>query len=359
MASLSATVHALPTLLEAWGLTNVRAPGGLGTYFDGRRQLTHVNVLFQGSKDLIERNIWQNDLLDVTLKHVLTRGGVNVTARWLVPGNDANQHTCMRNAVVMGRRGDINVFPFANASAVPVDGRSVPWDAVSFKKAMYAAYGIQARLPEGDYGIVELPPLTLGYAKRADERSKIQGFNILPEGIFRKFSPTDEKWFQDMLREETGRAGVSLRIFTISGDEPLRDQVTNIAKVGFVVGIHGANLVNAMFMNPFGALLEISPASVFSPCYIGGMNSGLAYMRYESSQMATPEESGCTQKDKECQEQERYRMVKMGAKVDRDSVRELVQEGIRRLRYLHATYPRGIPVVFNKESGTYEIKERR
>lgn len=358
LTSLTAVVHALPTLINAWSPANFKAPGGLTRYFDGHNELKSINVIFRGRKLLVDRNIWQRELLDVTLRHALTSTGLNVTTKWLVPEEEGPEYTCIRNAIVMGRRGDVNALPFANASQVPSHGHSVPWDAVVFKKAMFAAYDIPVRLPNSEKeGIIELPPLTVGYAKRTGELSKT-GWNVLPSGIFRRLSPADEEWFQDMLLDETTKAGAGLRIFVTTAEDSLEDQVTNIAKVGFVVGLHGANLVNSMFMSPFGALFEIAPAGSMSPCYMGGLNSGLKYMRHESTEWATAEESGCTAKDRECQEDVRYRMVKLGAKVDRDRVRQLLLEGIQHLRDLHARYPRGIPVIFNKEAASYKIKDR-
>lgn len=362
--SLVAVVHALPTLVEAWGEQNWRADAGQRYFESGKQAVGKVHVVFRGSKVLIDRNLWQTELVRMTLEHVIPSAGVNLTYEWLTPVQEGEEEEgeeflCWRNAILLGKRGDINVLPFANVSRVPAEGRSVPWDAVVFKRAVYAAYGIDLRLPvgrEGEKGVVGLPPFTVGYAKRAGQRSKI-GWNVLPQGIFRRFSEEDEAWFQGMLKEETARVGAGLIVFETTAEEPFETQVRNMAKIGFVVGIHGANLVNAMFMQPLGVLMEIAPATSLSPCYIGGMNSGLKYMRHESSEIATPEESGCTEFDKECQNEERYRRVKLGKEEDRVRVRALVKEGIEHIRMLRERFGDGVPVQFNEAEAFFEIAE--
>lgn len=66
------------------------------------------------------------------------------------------------------------------------------------------------------------------------------------------------------------------------------EQVDMYKKSGIVVGIHGANLVNVMFMHAFSALVEL--ANDNTVCYIRGMNSGLAYWHYVPRRVATVEE---------------------------------------------------------------------
>ena len=96
-----------------------------------------------------------------------------------------------------------------------------------------------------------------------------------------------------MLREETASAGFKLRDFTPSGDETLEAQTGRFAALGVLVGIHGANLVIAVFMRPLYGMVEIFHARVASPCYVAGLNSGLRYWKHVATEMASPEESGC------------------------------------------------------------------
>lgn len=356
IAMIAHVADHLPRLLKGWGLGNVHVAGGGKEYFrDGQVNVRKLNVVFRGPRN---HNGWQNTLLDVIWKHRLERGGVEVTTTF-ASELEAVDHLCARNVVVLGRRGHVNVWFFPNGTEVPLDGNAVPVDAVEFKRAVYEAFDIDARLPRLDEGeemlVSELPPLVLGYARRLGETETEAG-NVHLIGTKRRYDDADEEWFVNMLKNETEATGVRLHMFTTAAEDSLRDQVTNIAGVGFVVGIHGANLVNAIFMHPFGALLEVFPGKADSPCYIAGANSGLAYYRHTSTEEASPAETGCAPDDKACATKPRQRLVKIGRQEDRDGVRKYVQDGLKHLRYLHDTFPDGIPVAYNEETAFYNIK---
>lgn len=93
----------------------------------------------------------------------------------------------------------------------------------------------------------------------------------------RRFFGADEAWLKSMLLKETKAAGFGLHVFTILGNESLREQASMFSKLGAVIGIHGANLANSVFMRPESGIVEIIPNGGASPCYIAGLNSGLAY----------------------------------------------------------------------------------
>lgn len=359
IASIAHVASHLPRLLSSWGLANLRAADTATPYFPDTAtgttttnpKISHINILFTGTPN---QNAWQLSLLDILINHRIAKTTNATVSTSFIRDYDQFHHLCLRNAVVLGRRGHINVWFFPNGTHIPLDGTGVPADAVQFKRAFYEVFDIQARLPDPDNMISELPPLVLGYAQRL-AAYEAQGGNVHLTGTKRRFDEVDEKWFVDMLTEETKQAGVKLHIFKTSADDPLHDQVTNIAKVGFVVGIHGANLVNSIFMHPFGALLEILPANADSPCYIGAANSGLAYYRHTSTEEATPEESGCDPEDKVCQTKARQRLVKIGSKEDRDGIRAHVRAGLNHLRYLHDTFPDGIPVSYDEDADFFNV----
>lgn len=351
---MSFAVESLSLLLDQWGAGNVHAPGGKASYFpDGNVRVRKVNLVFRSHK---LGPGWQSSLLEVMLRHRLSTDGVNVTVHYLPASTDDTRHTCFRNVVVLGRRGHVNVWHFPNATRVPLDGSAVPLDAVNFKRAVYKAFDISARLPSRGGGgkmVSELPPLTVGYSRRIG--AKEIGGSVHLGSSTRMFSDADEAWFTGMLREETEKAGVRLHTFTISSKESLEHQVKNIAQVGFLVGIHGANLVNSIFMHPFGGLLEILPHGATSQCYVAASNSGLAYYRYVSSEAASAEESGCTEQNVQCHKLARQKRVKIGSKKDRDGIRDLVRKGIEHLRYLHDMYPGGIFVRYVERTAYFDI----
>lgn len=352
LAMVAHVVDNLPRLLQDWGLGNVHAAGGTGLYFEGGNvKIQRVNILFEGPRNT---NGWQKELLRVLWKYRLGKGGVEVQNVYLREWTDV-QHVCMRNAVVLGRRGNVNVWFFPNATEVPLDGMAVPADAVEFKRAVYEDVGLTVRLPRPPENmLVELPPLVLGYARRLGPDAA-KGGNVHLVGTKRRFRDEDEAWFVDMLRNETDAAGVRLHMFTTSPEETLAEQVQNIAAVGFVVGIHGANLVNAVFMQPFGALFEIFPGNAESPCYIAGSNSGLAYYRHTSTEEATPAETGCSVEDAVCQKKPRQRLVKIGREEDRIALRGYVKKGLTHLTSLHQEFPNGIPVMYDETTDYYHV----
>lgn len=313
----------------------------------------NLNIIFRQSTDILQFVNWQRQLMQAIVFSRMKPLGLNVRVYHLKP-NPSFEYVCIRNAVVLGLRGHLNMWAFPNSSSVPLDGYSAPVDAVRFKQTVYNAFELNITLPSKIKPVSELPPLVLGYARRDAPRDPPPGA-FVDQFFTRRFSDADEGWFLDMLRNETRREGIKLHVFTTSRFESLKKQVENIVKVGFLVGIHGANLVNCMFMHPFGALLEISPAQVREECYIGGINSGLAYWRLEMSQLASPEESRCRHSDIYCKEELKLRLVKMGAEKDREQVRALVQKGIRHIVSLHRDYPDGIPVRYNRETGYMDI----
>lgn len=300
---------------------------------------------------------WQQELLRVLLAGRASLDGVEYLGM---------HGGCWKGAVVvMGIRAHVNLWPFLNATYVPVDGMSVPKSAVRFKQRFYDEFGIGGKRikdgeAEGDEEelVSELPPLVLGYSRRLGIEDSV-GLRVHAGGTKRRFNKEDEEWFGEMLKEECESGGVRLKVFTITGEESLREQVANIIDIGFLVGIHGANLVNGVFMRPFGSLFEIQPNGSTSPCYIAGANSGLAYWKYETRVRATMEESGCEPDDEHCRTKLRQRLVKIGTEEDRTEIRQIVRLGINRLKELHQRFPDGIPVVYNKATAYYDVKTAR
>lgn len=266
-------------------------------------------------------------------------------------------HVCVENPVLLGQRGHVNAWPFPNSSEIVCDGTQVPKDAIEFRQDVYSALDIQppAMFHDSD-GNVHLnpPPLVLGYARRAGRTSTV-GMGVHAAGTARRFSDEDEIWFSEMLQNETKASGIEFREFLTTPDETFAEQVKKLEQIGFVVGIHGANLANCIFMRPMGALLEIFPANVYSPCYIAGSNSGLAYFVHEANVEASPEESGCSKDEKRCWKLTRQRLVKIGTKKDRDVIRNYVRSGINHLLRIHKKYGNGVPVKYNPLSANYEI----
>lgn len=299
------------------------------------QNVSTLNLVMHGAEN---KQQWQSSLFELTLRRRIKSKYPNTKVHYM---SESKEHLCMKNAIVMGRRGHVNVWPFANSTFVPTDGYSIPADAVRFKRAVFDEVGIKCELPSGASGKSCLPPKRVGYARRSS-------------GSMRSFPDQDEKWFVSMLEEECTRAGFELKSFMTKAEQPLEDQVRTFAEVGLVVGIHGANLVNSLFMRPFSGLLEVFPTEAVNRCYYAGSNSGLRYFAHESSTRASAEESGCPENNR-CREQLRHRKVKLGAQDDRNTIQAYVREGIEHIEKLHARFGEGVEVRLDEDSGFYRI----
>lgn len=285
------------------------------------------------------------------------------------------KYACVRNPISMGQRGHVNAWPYTNSSEIKLDGSQVPRDSIGLRSDVYKYAGVDEppmhsfNEREADsekenqkfgqiVGRMPVPPLVLGYSKRQGMDGTV-GSGVHVAGTVRRFSEEDEEWFTDMLTYETKKAGVALKVFTPSPEEPFELQVRRMVDIGFVVGIHGANMVNSLFMRPFGAFFEIFPANMNSMCYKAGANSGLKYLKHYALVEATPEESGCSASNHRCFEITRQRMVKIGTEKDRESIRRNVRSGLRHIIQLNNVYSDqgGVPVTYNWVTGTYGIAD--
>lgn len=354
--TLTFIIDSLPYLISHWTMHNESSDMYKSCQKCPPFSRRNINILLRQPAHVFQSVNWQRQLMQTIITTHLQPLGLNTRVYYL-RSNTAFDNVCVRNAVVLGLRGNLNMWAFMNSSAMPLDGYSAPADAVWFKRIIYEAFHIPSRLPTEDHPISELPPLVVGYARRDAPRDPPPG-KYVEKFLTRRFSDEDETWLLEMLKNETRSAGVDLHVFTTPEGEPLETQVKNIVQVGFLVGIHGANLVNSMFMHPFGALFEISPALVREECYMGGMNSGLAYWRHEVSELATSEESGCRPWDNLCRDKLTLRRVKLRAESDRRITREYVQKGIMHIVNLHQVYPEGVPVRLNPSTSLFDVTRR-
>lgn len=273
--------------------------------------------------------------------------------------------TCAHSAVLLGTRGYFNLWPFANSTAVSTAGDSVPAQAVAFRRAVYDEVNVPVRLPplprraDGNKFVKRFvfdpPPLAIGYARRLSGPDPPPGGRL--EENWRRFSPEDEEWFRGMLRGEGSRVGATYREVEVTSATSFGDQVRWFADVGLVVGIHGANLVNALFAPPFSGLIEVMPGGHKSDCYLGGENAGLMYTSYTAAN-ATREESFC-QSDQRCwpEKYRQHRRVKVGTNEHRTQLRQLVRNGLARIVHLRQRFPNGMPTSLQLPEQRYVLDE--
>lgn len=102
-------------------------------------------------------------------------------------------------------------------------------------------------------------------------------------GSRRAFDDESRTKVLDMIKKVAEEKGYQ---FTIADFEGMTfdKQYHIMKKVAVAIGIHGANLVNTMFMPPLSVLLEIFPFGFRHEMYKNGGNAGLKYMSYMMKQ---------------------------------------------------------------------------
>lgn len=367
IATVSHVASNIDTIISHFGPDRIRP-------VDARDALP-LNILFtrRRRKDIPWANNLERALFEGRIASALPKG---TKVSYLTDlASAGSKYACVRNPISMGQRGHVNAWPFANSSEINLDGSQVPRDSIGFRSDVYKYVGVDEppmhllNEREADsekanqtfgkiVGRVPVPPLVLGYSKRQGMNSTV-GSGVHVAGTVRRFSEDDEEWFTEMLTYETKKVGVALKVFTPSPEEPFDLQVRRMVDVGFVVGIHGANLVNSLFMRPFGAFFEIFPANMKSMCYKAGANSGLKYLKHYAVVEATPEESGCDTSNHRCFQITRQRMVKISTEKDREGIRQNVRSGLRHIIQLNNDYSSqgGVPVTYNWVTGTYDIAD--
>lgn len=85
-----------------------------------------------------------------------------------------------------------------------------------------------------------------------------------------------------VLRRVGAARGYAVAVRDFDG-MPFDAQYGEVRQVAVGVGIHGANLVNAVLMPPLSALVELFPHGFSHPMYRAGGNAGLKYFAHEMS----------------------------------------------------------------------------
>lgn len=251
-------------------------------------------------------------------------------------------------------------------------GLSVPVEALAFRRAAYDLANVSTAIPRGvmrgvtaapDRAWIDLPEAVVGYARRntVPDPSESSG-GLMRGGPIRRLSDADEAWLQALLRREAAAANMTYRVIEPVFGADARNvagQVRELRGVGVLVGLHGANLVNAAFMPAFGGLVEIGPARL--QCYAGGMNSGLVSWRVRPPRVATVEESGCPAWHERCKVDVLERRVLLDEWGTRTRVALAVREAVEHGREVRRVFGRvgkvGVKMV--REEAGYVIEWER
>lgn len=286
---------------------------------------------------------WHTGMRDIFFSRIFAeRAGLDAsvlpepTYLFAKPGKD---FVCLRHAIVLGAEGSTDAMQFGNDSVVRASPPDLPREALDFREDVYAALNISAAFARrdssgdsrgaGHFTAIAVPPATVGYALREANSS-------------RSFAAADEIWFRGLLEDEARSRNLTLHMISVPPGRPLAAQVADVSDIGFLVGLHGANLVNAMFMRPAGALFEVFPYKYVKSFYRNGGNAGL---RYSSHEVATGEERACNPyTNVHCQTLYRDVVVTLTAE-DRATIAKHVRDGMDYVVRLRAEHPAGwVPI---------------
>ncbi|KAI0562709.1 Glycosyltransferase 61 [Gracilaria domingensis] len=99
-------------------------------------------------------------------------------------------------------------------------------------------------------------------------------------GSRRVFETKTRSKMIDMFTSVGKEKGFAFKIVDFS-KKPFEEQYQMVSGSAIAIGIHGANLVNTMFMPPLSVLIELFPNGFWHAMYANGGNSGLKYFGYE------------------------------------------------------------------------------
>jgi Glycosyltransferase 61 len=278
---------------------------------------------------------------------------------------------CFRSAVVLGAEGATDSLQFLNDTEITTSPPDIPHAAISFKEAVMSALRLPSMLPPVSSPVTSAPsgvanvngtPMPRpGYAiDTSDEDyasitapSKVVAYAARGGSDVRRFADNDEKWMRRVLKRESGYRKLKLVHLSVPINQSLSIQVENIRDVGFLVGLHGANLVNAMFMKPGAALFEVFPYRYVKAFYLNGGNAGL---RYSSHEAENGKDNNCSAtRSIFCHSLYRDVVVNLTRK-DRDAIAAHIRDGMDYIVKLRAAFPDGIvPIRRSGRTGPYQI----
>lgn len=306
-----------------------------------------VSILFRAKYAYDDH--WTTGMRESTLPALMNETGLTVHVSKLRYDTSVDYH-CFGRAILLGAEGRVDSYPFLNDTATWTKLSQlrddhiprIPHDALWLRSTVYRSVGLTppGKLgSNGDYVSVPLPPLVVGHLTRS-KNSK------------RRLDDESSDWFAETLQTLARMHGFEVREVHCSGMMPFPEQVKALHGVGLAVGIHGANLVNTLFMPSTAALFEIFPYRYVRYYYSSGANSGLRYSFHEVSNGV----------DYNCDSflacMFKYRESKMAlGKDDRRIIAVRLERAMRYVRGLYDHFPGGqIPLLREGNHYRFEYK---
>lgn len=308
-----------------------------------------INVLFRCGYKYKEN--WHVGIRDSTLPVLMEETGKEVTVG-KIRYDYRRDFQCIHRGVVLGREGRIDSFPFFNDTPVwkpeqqlddshrPV----IPHDSLWLREAVMRAYGFPSVGKYTGPGIkhfesIPLPPRRVGILQRSP-RSR------------RRLTSDGREWFEDTLQELCEKHDLELEHVRTSGAMSLGEQIKHVKGLGLAVGLHGANMVNTMFMPAGGALFEIFPWRYVRYYYAGGGNSGLRYSFHEPE---GGKDRNCSFASRTCFMKYRESLIFLTER-DQERIRARLDVAMGYLAGLHRKYPSGV-IPLRRVGNVYHFDE--
>ncbi|CDF40519.1 unnamed protein product [Chondrus crispus] len=310
-------------------------------------EIKNIHVLFRSGFNYHEQ--WHVGIRNATLPLVMEETGKQIHIGKL-RYDPLRDFRCWRRGIVLGREARIDAFPFLNDTPVwrpeqqlddshwPV----IPHDSLWLREAVMKAFKLPSIGKYDGPGIrnfvsLRVPPLRVGILQRSP-RSR------------RRLAPGGKGWFESTLRELCEKHGMELVHVHTSGTMNLGEQVRQVKDLGMAVGLHGANMVNTMFIPAGGAMFEIFPWRYVRFYYAGGGNSGLRYSFHEpeggKDMHCSFEKSWCFMK---------YREARIFlTRRDKETIRSRLDVAMGYIKGLHRRYPDG-SIPLRREGGVYHF----
>lgn len=293
-----------------------------------------VDVLFRSG--LSYGKTWMVGLRDALVQQLQDETGLKIQVgklrhdRW-------REAQCVRKALMLGVEGRVDSFPFLNDTGI-WDRRNtfldkhwpvIPRQSLLLRQAVYKKFGLEPldhvdKKGVGESVRIKVPPMTIAYVVRSP-RSR------------RRFGPTTKWWFRNTLYRLAKELGFKIEEVSFTKMMPMGEQVAKLRNIGVATGIHGANFVNAMFMPPGGALVEMFPYRYVRAYYLNGANAGLRYSYHETNK---GKDHGC---DWSPWCFHKYRESRLDYDVqDRQQVVRTLTQALMYIKELHERFPSGI-----------------
>lgn len=279
---------------------------------------------------------WHVGIRNATLRALIGETGKKISVGKMRYDYERN-FQCIKRGILLGREGRVDAFPFFNDTAFwraedqikdnhwPV----IPHDSLWLRESVSRSSGLGS---VGNYtgpGVknfesIPVPPRRVGILQRSP-RSR------------RRLSPEGKSFFEMALINLCEKYDLEIVKVRTSGNMSLGQQVAKVQRLGMAVGLHGANMVNSMFIPAGGALFEIFPWRYVRYYYAGGGNTGLRYSFHEPEKGL---DRNCSFSKNTCFMQYRESLILL-SKRDEKRIYSRLDKSMRYLDWLHRRYPEG------------------